>query len=35
VSDEALARLEQVFDAALSGKFERSNDQSRPYGTKA
>ncbi|KAL2009455.1 hypothetical protein VTN00DRAFT_5262 [Thermoascus crustaceus] len=35
VSDEAIARLEQVFDAALSGKFERSADQSRPYGMKA
>lgn len=34
VSDEALSRLEQVFDVAMSGKFQRSSNQSRPYGSK-
>ncbi|KAL1979904.1 hypothetical protein VTN96DRAFT_5011 [Rasamsonia emersonii] len=34
VSDEAIRRLGEVFDAALSGKFERSTDTNKPYGTK-
>lgn len=34
VSDEAIARLEQVFDVALSGQYQRSHDQSKPYGTR-
>ncbi|EAW14222.1 threonine aldolase GLY1 [Aspergillus clavatus NRRL 1] len=34
VSDEAIARLEQVFDLAMSGKYQRSEDQSKPYGMK-
>ncbi|GAD98986.1 conserved hypothetical protein [Paecilomyces variotii No. 5] len=34
VSDEAISRLEEVFDIAFSGKFERSEDQTKPYGTK-
>ncbi|OQE36970.1 hypothetical protein PENCOP_c011G02432 [Penicillium coprophilum] len=34
VSDEAIARLEQVFDAALKGDFKRSEDTSKPYGSK-
>ncbi|KOS44523.1 hypothetical protein ACN38_g4550 [Penicillium nordicum] len=34
VSDEALARLEQVFDTALKGDFKRSEDVSKPYGSK-
>ncbi|KAJ5781288.1 Aromatic amino acid beta-eliminating lyase/threonine aldolase [Penicillium paradoxum] len=34
VSDEAIARLEQVFDIALKGDFTRSEDTSKPYGSK-
>ncbi|RJE18615.1 Threonine aldolase [Aspergillus sclerotialis] len=34
VSDEAITRLAQVFDIALSGDFQRSNDRSKPYGMK-
>ncbi|KAJ5427536.1 Aromatic amino acid beta-eliminating lyase/threonine aldolase [Penicillium cf. griseofulvum] len=34
VSDEAIARLEQVFDTALKGDFKRSEDTSKPYGRK-
>ncbi|ODM21379.1 hypothetical protein SI65_02222 [Aspergillus cristatus] len=34
VSDEAIAKLEQVFDVALSGQYQRSNNQSKPYGTR-
>ncbi|KAJ5925263.1 Aromatic amino acid beta-eliminating lyase/threonine aldolase [Penicillium verhagenii] len=33
VSDEAIARLEQVFDAAFQGDFQRTEDQSKPYGS--
>ncbi|CAI7592237.1 unnamed protein product [Penicillium glandicola] len=34
ISDEAIARLEQVFDIALKGDFKRSEDTSKPYGSK-
>ncbi|KAJ5125020.1 Aromatic amino acid beta-eliminating lyase/threonine aldolase [Penicillium bovifimosum] len=34
VSDEAISRLEQVFDAALKGDFKRSEDTSKPYGSR-
>ncbi|KAJ5566618.1 Aromatic amino acid beta-eliminating lyase/threonine aldolase [Penicillium sp. DV-2018c] len=34
VSDEAISRLEQVFDAAFKGDFTRSEDTSKPYGSK-
>jgi threonine aldolase len=34
VSDEAISRLGQVFDIAMQGKFQRSEDQSQPYGSK-
>ncbi|KAJ5218005.1 Aromatic amino acid beta-eliminating lyase/threonine aldolase [Penicillium cinerascens] len=33
VSDEAIARLEQVFDIALKGEYQRSDDTSKPYGS--
>ncbi|KAJ5085143.1 Aromatic amino acid beta-eliminating lyase/threonine aldolase [Penicillium argentinense] len=33
VSDEAITRLGEVFDIAMKGDFQRSNDQSRPYGS--
>ncbi|KAJ5698767.1 Aldolase vrtJ [Penicillium macrosclerotiorum] len=32
VSDEAIARLEQVFDIAMKGDYQRSTDTSQPYG---
>ncbi|PKY07154.1 l-allo-threonine aldolase [Aspergillus campestris IBT 28561] len=34
VSEEAIARLERAFDAAMSGKYHGSADLSKPYGTK-
>ncbi|KAL1975979.1 hypothetical protein VTN31DRAFT_4371 [Thermomyces dupontii] len=34
ITDESLRRLGEVFDVALSGKFERSADDSMPYGSK-
>jgi threonine aldolase len=34
VSEEAIARLEQVFDAVMKGDFARSSDTSKPYGMK-
>ncbi|KAJ5766048.1 uncharacterized protein N7511_003664, partial [Penicillium nucicola] len=34
ISDEALARLERVFDTALKGDFKRNEDTTKPYGTK-
>lgn len=34
VSNDAIARLEQVFDVALSGQYQRSQDQSKTYGTR-
>ncbi|CAL5867180.1 uncharacterized protein PFLUO_LOCUS1392 [Penicillium psychrofluorescens] len=34
VSEEAIARLEQVFDAVMKGEFARSDDTSKPYGMK-
>ncbi|KAI9926471.1 hypothetical protein ASPWEDRAFT_45425 [Aspergillus wentii DTO 134E9] len=34
VSDEAIARLAQVFEVAMSGEYQRSYDQSKPYGMK-
>ncbi|KAJ5321907.1 Aromatic amino acid beta-eliminating lyase/threonine aldolase [Penicillium brevicompactum] len=34
VSDEAIARLEQVFDIALRGDYERSQDTRKQYGSK-
>ncbi|KAJ5675240.1 Aromatic amino acid beta-eliminating lyase/threonine aldolase [Penicillium maclennaniae] len=34
VSDEAIARLEQVFDIAMKGQYQRSDDTSRAYGSK-
>ncbi|KAJ6016306.1 Aldolase vrtJ [Penicillium herquei] len=33
ISDEAIARLERVFDTAMKGDFQRSEDQSKPYGS--
>ncbi|KAJ5646199.1 Aromatic amino acid beta-eliminating lyase/threonine aldolase [Penicillium lividum] len=33
VSDEAISRLEQVFDIAMQGSYQRSEDQSKPYGS--
>ncbi|KAI9037445.1 threonine aldolase GLY1 [Aspergillus affinis] len=35
VSEEAISRLGQAFDAAKSGQFQRSTDQSKPYGIPA
>ncbi|PWY65369.1 l-allo-threonine aldolase [Aspergillus sclerotioniger CBS 115572] len=34
VSDESLSRLEQVFDAAMSGTYQRSTDESKAYGSR-
>ncbi|KAJ5117997.1 Aldolase vrtJ [Penicillium atrosanguineum] len=34
VSNEAIARLEQVFDIAMKGQYRRSDDSSRAYGSK-
>ncbi|KAJ5091122.1 Aromatic amino acid beta-eliminating lyase/threonine aldolase [Penicillium alfredii] len=34
VSDEAIARLEKVFDIAMNGDYKRNEDQSKPYGSK-
>ncbi|KAJ5874900.1 Aromatic amino acid beta-eliminating lyase/threonine aldolase [Penicillium soppii] len=34
VSDEAITRLEQVFDTALKGDYKRSEDTSKPYGSR-
>ncbi|KAL4960902.1 threonine aldolase GLY1 [Aspergillus stella-maris] len=34
VSDEAISRLEQVFDLALKGQFQQSSDTSKPYGSR-
>ncbi|THC94667.1 hypothetical protein EYZ11_005852 [Aspergillus tanneri] len=34
VSEEAIARLGQAFDVAMSGKFQRSTNESKPYGSK-
>ncbi|KAJ5404444.1 hypothetical protein N7509_004315 [Penicillium cosmopolitanum] len=33
VSDEAISRLEEVFDIAMKGEYQRSEDKSRPYGS--
>ncbi|KAJ6088711.1 Aldolase vrtJ [Penicillium sp. IBT 16267x] len=33
VSDEAISRLEQVFDTAMQGNFQRSEDQRKAYGS--
>ncbi|CAI7627680.1 unnamed protein product [Penicillium pancosmium] len=33
VSDEAISRLEDVFDIAMKGDYQRSEDKSRPYGS--
>ncbi|GAM33945.1 hypothetical protein TCE0_013f01211 [Talaromyces pinophilus] len=34
ISEEALRRLDEAFQVALSGKFEHSADTSKPYGTR-
>ncbi|KAF9883872.1 hypothetical protein FE257_002715 [Aspergillus nanangensis] len=34
VSEKSLAKLEQVFDIAMSGNYQGSTEQSRPYGSK-
>ncbi|KAJ6134679.1 Aldolase vrtJ [Penicillium sp. IBT 18751x] len=34
VSDEAIARLEQVFDIAMKGQYQRSDDTRKAYGSK-
>ncbi|KAL3473332.1 pyridoxal phosphate-dependent transferase [Aspergillus californicus] len=34
VSDDAISKLEQVFDLALKGQFEQSTDTSKPYGSR-
>ncbi|KAJ5591998.1 uncharacterized protein N7459_002367 [Penicillium hispanicum] len=33
VSDEAIARLEQVLETAIKGEYQRSRDLSKPYGS--
>ncbi|KAJ5094824.1 Aldolase vrtJ [Penicillium angulare] len=33
VSEEAIARVEKVFDTAMKGTYQRSEDQSKPYGS--
>ncbi|KAJ5157673.1 Aldolase vrtJ [Penicillium canariense] len=33
VSDEAIARLSQVFDVAMKGEYQRSEDTSKAYGS--
>ncbi|KAJ5266480.1 Aromatic amino acid beta-eliminating lyase/threonine aldolase [Penicillium angulare] len=33
VSEEAIARVEEVFDTAMKGTYQRSEDQSKPYGS--
>ncbi|KAL1878977.1 putative low-specificity L-threonine aldolase 1 [Paecilomyces lecythidis] len=33
ISDDAIYRLEKVFDIVLSGEFERSKNISKPYGS--
>ncbi|KAL4786248.1 pyridoxal phosphate-dependent transferase [Aspergillus varians] len=34
VSDDAINRLEQVFDLALKGQYKQSTDTSKPYGSR-
>ncbi|KAB8231973.1 hypothetical protein ETB97_004789 [Aspergillus alliaceus] len=34
VSEEAIARLGEVFGLAMSGNYQRSTDQSKPYGSR-
>ncbi|KAL4874040.1 hypothetical protein BDV12DRAFT_191909 [Aspergillus spectabilis] len=34
VSDEAINRLEQVFDLAMKGQYQKSTDTSRAYGSR-
>ncbi|KAF7585736.1 hypothetical protein BBP40_010176 [Aspergillus hancockii] len=34
VSEEAIARLGEVFGLAMGGDFQRSTDQSKPYGSR-
>ncbi|KAL4892558.1 pyridoxal phosphate-dependent transferase [Aspergillus ambiguus] len=34
VSEDSIARLGEVFDIAMKGEFQRSAEQSRPYGSK-
>ncbi|CAG8106865.1 unnamed protein product [Penicillium olsonii] len=34
LSDQAIARLDQVFEIALSGKYQKSQDTSTPYGSR-
>ncbi|KAL4799904.1 pyridoxal phosphate-dependent transferase [Aspergillus venezuelensis] len=34
VSDDAISRLEQVFDLAFKGQFQQSSDTSKPYGSR-
>ncbi|GAD97399.1 hypothetical protein PVAR5_6074 [Paecilomyces variotii No. 5] len=33
ISDDAIDRLEKVFDTVLSGEFKRSKDMTKPYGS--
>ncbi|KAI9374844.1 pyridoxal phosphate-dependent transferase [Aspergillus egyptiacus] len=34
VSDEAIDRLEQVFDIAMKGQYQQSADMNKPYGSR-
>ncbi|KAL2799971.1 pyridoxal phosphate-dependent transferase [Aspergillus keveii] len=34
VSDDAINRLEQVFDLAIKGQFQQATDTSKPYGSR-
>ncbi|KAL4806336.1 pyridoxal phosphate-dependent transferase [Aspergillus unguis] len=34
VSDDAINRLEQVFDSVLKGQYQKSTDTSKPYGSR-
>ncbi|KAL2860936.1 threonine aldolase GLY1 [Aspergillus lucknowensis] len=34
VSDDAISRLEQVFDLAMKGQYRQSTDTSKPYGSR-
>ncbi|CEL04526.1 Putative L-allo-threonine aldolase [Aspergillus calidoustus] len=34
VSDDAISRLEQVFDLAMKGQFQQATDKSKPYGSR-
>ncbi|KAL2808563.1 pyridoxal phosphate-dependent transferase [Aspergillus granulosus] len=34
VSDDAISRLEEVFDLAMKGQYQQSSDTSKPYGSR-